>query len=370
MKAKRQTGLDLLRFIAVVIITMSHMIPNINSPVYSGLDSNYILFVDSLVKVLGQIANSIFIIVSTYFLLSSKSVKIKNIFFIIINSYFFLFLGFGILKLTNYLAQTNIGWFPFSWFRFAFPILTSTQWFILPYLITYILHPLLNKIVNNYEKKDGIIIVFIVVVFFLARNFIMVYTDFNIYGDNLLLFIFSYLVIGYAIKFHINFSRKMITPIIIVSLLFIFGMSYLTKYVIDPSKVDRIGYYTTSFSFLPVLLIGYSLFCVFKNLEVKNRYLCKIGENSLVGYLFINSGYIIAVGSYFIYERLCEVYFKPQYVIIYWFFSSIIYFAVLSIFVILYDISLKRFFKFCSLKIETGILYLYNRCFHNKNIHS
>ena len=83
-KKRRNSSIELLKIIALMLIAISHSVPgygNIESSTYVDMNiaSNDILkIVYVILMSLGQIGNVIFIISSAYFLIDSKNAKKEN----------------------------------------------------------------------------------------------------------------------------------------------------------------------------------------------------------------------------------------------------------------------------------------------------
>lgn len=150
----RMSGIELLKILAIFLIVISHTVPYFNPSSVGYLDlklstPNAQQFTVSFFLQLGQIGNCIFIFCSSYFLLDSKSVKLKKVFLLIFDTtaisviYLAFFLGFG-YKLTALDIVQSI-----------FPLLypSKTNWYVFCYLLFYLAHPLLNLIVHALDKR-------------------------------------------------------------------------------------------------------------------------------------------------------------------------------------------------------------------------
>lgn len=82
---ERNSSIELLKLIAVVMIVISHSMPNGGIGLYaSGIDicsatTNVQLVIASFFNNLGQIGNAIFVICSAWFLLDNGKVNVKKV---------------------------------------------------------------------------------------------------------------------------------------------------------------------------------------------------------------------------------------------------------------------------------------------------
>lgn len=91
---KRNSNIELLKIIAMLLITISHVIPyNYPNPgnEYINIGNASMNFTNialQFIRYLGQIGNVIFVICSSYFLLEKKKTKYKKVMQIIIDNVF------------------------------------------------------------------------------------------------------------------------------------------------------------------------------------------------------------------------------------------------------------------------------------------
>lgn len=136
---------------------------------------------------MGQIGNVIFIICSSYFLLESKKANAKKVLYIIFDTFFIsiAFLIFFLLLGYDLSAKEIIKQF--------FLITLKNNWFIGVYLIFYIIHPLLNIIIDKLDKKRLFHVNVFILIYYLCIQFIVAPNYNNIIGFILIYFIVAYL---------------------------------------------------------------------------------------------------------------------------------------------------------------------------------
>lgn len=170
MKAKRNSSFELVKVLAVVMIVFSHAMPYEYEVVHqsavnlSASTTNVQYFLAGMIHNLGQIGNIVFVISSAWFLLESKRASKEKVFQILLDcfviSVFFLavFLGAGYP-----LTGSQI-------LRQLLPTTFENNWFIPCYLLFYLVHPYLNKILREEEnalpKREHLrILIFLMVVY-------------------------------------------------------------------------------------------------------------------------------------------------------------------------------------------------------------
>lgn len=155
-KTKRDSKIELLRIICMILIIMHHF----------SYHSGFVL--DGSVPVLnkvtidgfligGKIGVNIFILISGYFLVDkefkvSRLVKLALEIFFYSSIIYLLFLITGQIEFSFEALVHNF-----------FPILTLRYWFITPYVLIYLLSPLINKLIKNLNQKKYSLFLLIIV---------------------------------------------------------------------------------------------------------------------------------------------------------------------------------------------------------------
>lgn len=199
-ETKRNSRIELLKIIAIIIIVLSHAMPDgytsdrismININVSS---TNPQYFILNLVHTLGQFGNIIFIICSSWFMLEKNSIngtKILHIvgdcsFISIVFLSFFIIIGYELPK--------------YYIFKQFFTMIYSGCWFVTCYIIFSMLTPILNIIIRSISQARLLRINIILVIMYSLIGFIETSTLF--YYTNLVGFIHIYFIVAY-VKRHI-----------------------------------------------------------------------------------------------------------------------------------------------------------------------
>lgn len=358
----RQSGIELLKIIAMIGIVLSHAMPcrermflepsftnfiNINSPTHSLQKFIIILFRD-----LGQISNIIFVISSAWFLTKSTKVKKEKVSNMILTTFFvslsalviFFVLGVSVSK-----SQI---------IRLLFPVSFNIYWFIQCYLLMYIIHPLLNKIIDNINQKSHLQYSIIFIILNVIINF--VFRD--LYYNTLLVgFIGIYFITAYFKKYMSNIIRN--KKFIVITFLFgiigwigvngiinIMGLRYGIFY----NKMQYFNHILNPF----YLLIAFSLFFMFKQFNFKNKFVNYISSLTLLIYLLHANPFLQYYYKYIIFGKIYKTFTYNNIVlwIVLW---AAILFVLSTIAAIIFDKILRPIIQ----KISQMILWLLKKIY-------
>ena len=201
---KRNAGIDLLKLIAMFFIIISHSTPEvagrlsetaiafINGNICSA-DWQYIFIGFS--HYLGAIGNAIFISTSAWFLLDSKNINTAKIISMVIDVFAFSLINWTIVSLSGKPVIINKALF--------FPISSGNNWFIECYIVLYLLHPIINTVIESLKKYDYFKILIIMIFIYSIWQFVV--RD-SFYNSDLISFILIYLCTAYSKKYGKNWK--------------------------------------------------------------------------------------------------------------------------------------------------------------------
>lgn len=227
VKHQRNSRIELLKVFAIIMIVFSHAIPNSGEGTIGYIDltmatTNVQNLVLVVLKYLGQVANVIFIVSSSWFLLDSEKVKMKKATDIILDSFLISALFLLIYMLLGYSVSVS------EIVKHLFPITMNSNWFVGCYLLFYLIHPALNVVVNYLGKRK--LLVTNLVLLFLYCGVNLLISD-RYYYTQLVGFICIYFMVAYMKKYLPEFveSRERNVRLLIVSLFCFLSMIFITN---------------------------------------------------------------------------------------------------------------------------------------------
>lgn len=266
---QRLSNIELLRIISMLMIIALHLLS------FGGLLNTYNSFSVRAVCVwllesLCFVAVNCYVIISGYFLVNSKF-KFKKLFNIWIEVLFYSLIIYLGLLLTK---KIQFGYKAFL--QSLFPILLKNYWFVTVYAVLYILSPFLNKLIHSLNKQQYFYLILIILIFFSLWATVIPPAGTINYGGSYSIswFICLYIIAGYLKLFYSNKQIKKsicLFVYVITSLINVityFGIKALNIKFILPDFLYN--YYS-----ITVVIAAISLFLLFKNLEIKNKFIDK-----------------------------------------------------------------------------------------------
>ena len=232
MKYERNSSIEILKILAMVLICLCHAIPNVPypsadaaNPFVEGIasaDPQY--FFASCLGAAGLIGDVIFIVCSSYFLLDSKKMKVGKVALMILNTLVISLLFMAVILALGYKLS------PMEIVRQVFPTVFNNNWFVSYYILFYLIHPLLNKIIHMLDKKAlGIAAALL---FVQCSIFLFIQTEAP--GINkLLCFVSIYFIVAYFKYYGSSFtqSKKWNIIVLVSSIVLYYAMRLAVTYI-------------------------------------------------------------------------------------------------------------------------------------------
>lgn len=274
----RESNLELLRIFAMLIIVFHHfaVYGNFN---FDTTSASINLLWQVFILMGGKIGVNIFVLISGYFLVKEKEIKLdlKHILKFILQVFFY--------SVTIYILYLAITQKPFV-LKFEkaafFPIIFKKWWFVTCYFVLYLLHPFINKVLVSITKKEYKTLLLILITIF---SIIPTIINLNFQVDDVVWFVILYCIAGYIklyglpekIKWHHYFIA--VLGLIIVN--FIIVTSDITVY--EAFKQHKLN----------TLLISISIFMLFKKIKIKNNKLINQIASATFGVYLIHDNSFI-----------------------------------------------------------------------------
>ncbi len=193
----RRSGPELLRIFAMLLIVFHHF------AVHSGFGFAYdsVSFNRLWVQFLemgGKIGVDLFVLISGYFLVSTKGARLSKLLQLWLQVFFYsllLFIIFSIAGKVDFSGST-------LWAACT-PVLHDTWWFFSTYFVLYLLSPFLNRLARSLGRTSyHVLLGILLVLWCVAPTFWQVSTQYSA----LAWFVTLYLLAGY-LRLHLNTDR-------------------------------------------------------------------------------------------------------------------------------------------------------------------
>lgn len=318
MNKTRDSNIELLKVIAIIIIVFAHNAPESNNVFLRGevpflfdtaiatRDWKKLFIIFNFY--MAQLANCIFYVCSSFFLVDDNNTKIKKILHIWVDVFFFSALYAIILKIVYPEIASSV------FAKQFLPISLTSYGFISCYLVLYAIHPLLNKIIYSFSKRTLAGIIIAGVVAYCLVDFVIPGDSFfysGLIGAAIIYCIVAYMKLylkEYCAKLKLNFLVLLANMVLLIVLILV--SDYLGLKI---NALSHIMKHWRSFRNPLIFLCALSLFNIFRKLKFENKYVNCISSCSLLIYVihenplfreYVRTDYFGWVYRTFTYEHL------------------------------------------------------------------
>ena len=268
-KRERQSNYELLRIIAMLFIVASHWGWAFVNADFSGV-SNLNNAWYHIFRSFGQVGNVLFIMISGYFLYKGKF-KILSIVRLVLEVIFYnivlLITGFLIVKFTG---STNVN---YEWYYNIFMVL-SKCWFLDVYLVLYLIHPFINKLISSINKNGfRLLLIILIIVLSLLPSLNNELLENNSIVYNLFFFVLIYLIGAYIRKYKEDFVNTKLYIIGLVFSLVFFVVSNIFFWEVQQRNN------------ICLIFMCFCLFVLFSKLKLKGKLINTIASTTFGIYL-------------------------------------------------------------------------------------
>lgn len=307
MMKERNSNIEMLRIISMLFIVISHYTVHngvVNSTLPLGFNR---IFLE--IMTLGNIGSILFVLISGYYMVESDKLKINKIF----NLWFQIFC-YSILIYFCFVVFGSETFTIKGLLKSLLPITFEQYWFASAYILLYIFHPYINKMIKSLSRKEHLSLILIALSIFSVMRLI---TTQKYYGNELIQFFIFYIIGCYLGKYKKNiFNSNKVNGLIIAITTFILISSVIIFDLVGTKMPVFATHSTYLFSRTSIItiLFSISLFSIFLNKEKFNNkginliasctfaiYL--ISDNSLVrkflwvdffkNFNYVNSGFLV-----------------------------------------------------------------------------
>lgn len=288
IKTKRNSNIELLRIIAMLMIVFSHYASH--GSLYQSTDITFVfnkILIDSMF--LGNLGVAIFMTITGYFM-SKVKFNINRIINLWMQTLFYsiiIFIVFCIIDRNNFSIGGAINSF--------LPVVRSNYWFVTAYIILCCFMPFLNKLFEVINRKQFLVLIsLLVIIYFFLPTFIKF--DFSRYAGRVTQFVAFY-CLGAYIRYYPNnvFSNNKVS-VGIVSLTGLGMLSTVILFDILSTRMEAfVGkneYFYATFSVVQ-LFLALSMFTLALNLKAKyNNFVNAVGSCTFGVYLIHDNPFV------------------------------------------------------------------------------
>lgn len=200
MNKTRNSNIELLRIISIIMIVVSHYcVHGVGSVHLVSLPIGINRFLLEFLT-LGNLGSILFVLISGYYLINSNSVKLKKLIRINFQILFYSVIIYCILLILHIepFKLMNLG-------KSMLPITFKMYWFATAYIMIYLFHPYINKLLNNFTRKEHLLFILLMILIFSIFG-TLTYSDY--YGNELIQFLLFYSIGAYLFKYSDNYFNK------------------------------------------------------------------------------------------------------------------------------------------------------------------
>ena len=232
MNNARNSSIEILRILAMVLICVSHTIPTLPYPsadasnpfIESIATLNVQYFFGDCMGAAGLVGDAIFIVCSAYFLLDSKKMRIGKVALMILNTLVISLVFMSVILALGYKLSA------YEIVRQIFPTIFQNNWFVSYYIVFYLIHPLLNRIIRVLDKRA----LGIAAALLFVECFIFLFIQAKAPGiHKLMCFVAYYFIVAYFKYYGQSFtqSKKWNIVVLISSIVLYYAMRLMVNYI-------------------------------------------------------------------------------------------------------------------------------------------
>ena len=294
-RKERESGIELLKIFAILMVVISHVsLTYVTRTGFNvaGKAMTFKNFIDLFTATnntqnifvllflhLGALANNIFFICTAWFLVDRKKMKLDKVFKMMADVWMinviFLILGFAC---HTHISHENI-------IQSLLPTMFANNWYITCYLIVYLIHPYLNRIIHSLQRSEFFVMCLVATIMYLV---ICTLNPTLYFTSQFITFIVIYFDVAY-VKYYmkhladdVGYNRKVFWFSLFLMILIILGTNYLGlkihffKYKVRLFDVNQ--------NFL-IIVSAIALFNLFRLHHFVNRGINKLAGLSMLIYI-------------------------------------------------------------------------------------
>jgi len=362
-KSLRDSGIELIKIFAVILIIISHVIQTLSKGEYIsgyGVNLRYATtdlqtFVLIVLRYSGVLGNNIFFICSAWFLLESRNVNQKKLLTIILETWS---ISVIMLAITCLFKNTKGIDFKLA-IKSFFPFTFGTNWYVVCYVLFYALHILLNHCIESLNQKELLKTTTVLGILYCGYNYIIS----SFYSSYLILWTTIYFIIAYMKKYLLKFCNNIKINILllfmgIIGNIFIILITNVFGLRIIFFKEQLLHWNNNCSPFL--LLAAFSLFNIGRNIHFQNRYVNYVSGLSLLIYIIHENLLVRTYLRPYLWECIYNT-FGYDYILFWVFVLVTVIFIVSLVLSILYKNTIQQFIIHIVPKLYEMICKIYKK---------
>lgn len=268
-KPERQSGIELLRIFAMLIIVFHHAfmygVYDRSNPAYH--------YIFDILQLGGKLGVNIFVIISAYFMVGKKF-KLTRILTLWLTTLFYALIFFIINLFIGDVTLTGV-------FKSFFPVFSDHYWFITTYVLLMFVSPALNIVIKTIPQKKFkiglLVLVPMLILYRLVARMFWLERDFPALTP-FIWFIVLYFIAAYIKLYGIKIKKQILLLALII----------VTIFQIVFTKFDRveIGYCWTIGNTLLAILY----FLIFKDFNFRSKFV-NTTASTMVGVYLIHGNF-------------------------------------------------------------------------------
>ena len=295
MKKERESGIELYKVIAIFLIVLSHVIQTLTEPNYvlgigegtfiniATATTNLNVLLLAVFRICGALGNNMFFICSAWFLVNSKKMSLKKVVHMILDVWIINMIV--LIALRSIGVQLQIS----DTVKTFFPTTFANNWYITCYLLFYMIHPFLNRMLDQMSINEHLAFATILfVIYFIIP--VLPLEEINLFFANeFVIFLATYVIVSFIEIYknewteNLKFNECILFVSIISYVVLILCVDYLalrTNYFLN--RLVRWNMNNSLFMFL----IAFSSFNIMKKKKFINRSINYLSSLSLLVYIF------------------------------------------------------------------------------------
>ena len=296
MKKERQSGIELLRIIAMLAIVLHHLILYVSNGEINHTLGSFSSALEAGLCSFGKTGVAIFFLITGYFLCASKKMpEPKRALPIVRLAVFYLLVALGLVLVMN----PNL--LPLSfppagiWRGFTDVFTAGDYWFIGAYALLWLIAPQLKKMLDALSDKDLTKLCLVIAITVTVASEIM---RLGRIGDGVTVFLFpsafTYALIGYTIRRreHEIKSSGWAVVAIMVGVFLVMITPLISSYYYSHGWGDITGIFSRDQA-TGTMLTAVGLLVVFSRMKWQSRVINYIAKLTLAVYLIHNSPFVV-----------------------------------------------------------------------------